>query len=84
MTNDPTITLASTLQAIRARQRVLLHDMDIYIAARKTLRTRLAEHVIVLKTYRAQLIADGTVSQLARKLAERIKKIELLITDIPP
>jgi hypothetical protein len=58
--------------------------MDIYIAARKTLRTRFAEHVIVLKTYRDQLIADGTVSQLASELAERIKKIELLITDIPP
>jgi hypothetical protein len=83
MITDLTVTLASTLQAIRARQRLLLCDMDEYIAARQALRKKLAEHVIALKTYRNALIADGTASHEAGELGHEIREIELLIADIP-
>ena len=83
MTNDLTVTLAATIQAIRAQARSVLQDIDIYIAARQSLRAKLADHVLALKTYRDQLIADGTATQAASELGDQIKRLEDLIADVP-
>jgi hypothetical protein len=83
MTNDLTVTAATTSQAIIHRERLIVYDIDQYIIAREALRAKLIQHVAVLKTYRNALIADGAQSHTASKLGEEIKKLESLIEGAP-
>ena len=83
MSADLTYTLDMLLHAIRARQRLIIHDIDVFSEARKTLRNKLAEHIKLLRSHRDQLTSYKTLADLVDELDGMIRKIEGLKSDTP-